>query len=196
MSEFPTQRNVVCDPSKDGIEHINVYTKARSKLGRELTNPSELPVQMPVIGEFRTVEALWWWLSTGCQHHGLKTLPGLVPKITSQKQSYKRFYVPKFEEIMKYAIAWKIKHNEDLSRRFFASRLPLVHYYTYGSVGNEVVRPANGSIWTIDFLEELRLMGEEGLEKYLKDNLDDVVAGIEATLSHFKKLHSGVAKSV
>ena len=58
------------------------------------------------------------------------------------------------------------------------------------------MRPANGSIWTIDFLEEIRLVGEEGLEKYLKGNLDNVVVGIEATLSHFKKLHSGVAKSV
>lgn len=50
------------DPTKDGIDHINVYSKGKTALGRFLSNFAETDLETKD-GHFASVEAYWYWLT-------------------------------------------------------------------------------------------------------------------------------------
>ena len=43
------------DPKLDGIEHINIYSKGKTELGRLLTNFAQTPFIHPEYGRFESV---------------------------------------------------------------------------------------------------------------------------------------------
>jgi hypothetical protein len=65
-------------PSEDGIGHINVYSKAKTKLGRELSNFSFSPFTHPEDGKFNSIEGYWYWL--GCKQEKLRKVWGYAAK--------------------------------------------------------------------------------------------------------------------
>lgn len=167
---FPTQCGIACNPLQDGITHINVYTKGATELGTLLTNPANVPVNVYRFGFFPCMEALWYWLTMGCQHNDLRSAPGLKAKSIAREKKYEPTYIPGFEDIIKYITTAKILHNAELRKDFFESTLPFLHYYVYGNPNNPAIRPANGSLWTVQHLELLRSLGDEGSVKWLKDH--------------------------
>lgn len=177
--EFPTQLGIVCDPSQEGITHIDVYTKSNNELGRLLTNPSRIPVTLYRFGEFAGMEALWYWLSTGCRYKELRTAPGLKAKSIAKERKFKSVYIPGFELIIKYATTVKVMKNWYLRKLFFSNALPLLHYYTYGEYPNCVVRPANGSLWTVKHLTDMHALGRRGVLKWLEDNRAEYEAAVD-----------------
>lgn len=46
----------------DGIDHINIYSKARTALGRSLSNFAYSPIDLDTYGRFNSVEAFWYFL--------------------------------------------------------------------------------------------------------------------------------------
>ena len=48
-------------PMNDGVDHINVYSKGATELGRFLTNMNNIPVNTKH-GRFQSVEGYWHWL--------------------------------------------------------------------------------------------------------------------------------------
>lgn len=49
------------DPLKDGIDHINIYSKAKTALGLFLSNFAQCDLETED-GEFSSIEAYWYWL--------------------------------------------------------------------------------------------------------------------------------------
>jgi hypothetical protein len=49
------------DPKKDGIEHINIYSKGRTALGIFLSNFTQCDLETED-GEFSSIEGYWYWL--------------------------------------------------------------------------------------------------------------------------------------
>lgn len=65
------------DPLNDGVDHINVYSKGKTALGRFLTNFAYSPI-ITEDGPFQSIEGYWYWL--GCKDDDLRMVHGWEAK--------------------------------------------------------------------------------------------------------------------
>ena len=50
------------DSTTDGIDHINIYSKGYTKLGRLLSNFTKSEFTHPIYGHFMSVEGFWYYI--------------------------------------------------------------------------------------------------------------------------------------
>lgn len=144
------------DPTKDGIDHINVYSQGKTVLGTFLSNWTRYPVILEDLGRFDSIEGLWYWLST--KDERLRSMSGFAAKKLGKSLS-KVITLPddEFKSIIKQAIKVKVTGGPQYFN-FVDSTLPFTHYYVFN--GKQVDA---GHKWIIEYLEQLRTE--------LKDNL-------------------------
>lgn len=142
------------DPSKDGIDHINIYSKGATKLGRLLTNFSAIGFTHPEYGRFSSMEGFWYWLSTGKVNDQLKTLVGFEAKKLGR--TLPKVNVDDFNEQIKKAISLRFEQNESFKKLFTASTLPFHHYYWYGTPDSYKVYDVKEVAWLTEYISELR----------------------------------------
>jgi hypothetical protein len=119
----------------DGIDHINIYSKAKTVLGKVLSNWSPLPDGKPILtldGPFQSVEGYWAWLGYAYPApEYLRQATGFQAKsmILEEPEEVR----PDFQLRIKYALEYKCRHLGDaFTEQFIASYpLPLTHYYVY-----------------------------------------------------------------
>ena len=119
----------------DGINCINIYSKGVTELGRLLSNFARIPIH----GNghtFASVEAWWYWYTTGKVHHHLKNLHGFKAKEEGRKLQKVQSVTP---EIFRQIAVLKLDQNVWLKEMFKANTLPFVHFYEYG--GKVVIPP-------------------------------------------------------
>lgn len=152
-------------PLTDGVNHINVYSKAKTKLGKELSNFAFIGFESDE-GVFASIEAYWYWLQINdlCPKEEKDALAhsyGYFAKDVGRKLRSK---YPKsindrknFESKILKAIWLKISNNKELKSSFKNSYLPFKHYYSYGNEysGFKIVEPKD-SEFIILFLEKYR----------------------------------------
>ena len=97
------------NPLNDGVDHINVYSRGKTQLGRMLSNFYPLPFNHPVYGVFNTVEGFYYYVSTGFKYEVLRTLSGFEAKKFGK--SLERTKLEDFENIIRKAIRLKIYQN-------------------------------------------------------------------------------------
>jgi len=135
----------------DGIDHINVYSKAKTKLGRRLSNFEHLPFECED-GRFNSIEGYWYYLGTDSpQREQLRTLSGYKAKELGRSLDKLKIEPAVFRKKIKAAITIKIC-SSDIWRDLAISELPLVHYYAYGT--KPVFAPQHD--WIIDHIIDLR----------------------------------------
>lgn len=127
---------MIIQPTNDGIDHINIYSKGLTTLGRFLTNFSYSPFLLPEYGRFNSVEALWYFLLTDHPDKELlRDLHGFNAKKFGMKVSVITSELheshPKFRFLIKTAIYLKLQINSEFSSQLIESPLPLLHYYVY-----------------------------------------------------------------
>lgn len=145
------------NPEEDGITHINIYSKGATDLGRWLTNFAHVPFTHPTYGEFNSIEALWYYASTGFQHEHLRELSGFNAKQVGKK-------IPKvgivtdgtedsseFASIIKTGIRAKLIANPKMLGALIDTHLPLAHYYVYGGKAVHA-----GYEWIVLYIEDIR----------------------------------------
>jgi hypothetical protein len=144
------------DPSKDGINHINVYSQGKTFLGTFLSNWYKYPVRLDNIGTFDSIEGLWYWLST--RDNRLKTMSGFAAKQLGRSLP-KVVTLPddEFKCTIKQAIKIKVAGGPQYTN-FVDSTLPFAHYYMFN--GKQVDA---GHKWIIEYLEQLRTELKEAL---------------------------------
>lgn len=49
---------------EDGVDHINIFSKGQTPLGRFLSNFTHCPFQHPEFGAFNSIEGFWFWLGS------------------------------------------------------------------------------------------------------------------------------------
>lgn len=149
---YPTDPNgVVLDPTQDGITHINVYSKAQTQLGQELSHFSYSPFAHPVYGDFYSLEAFWHWLATGRCHDHLRWLSGAVAKMTGS--AIPRVHLENFEYEFAVGFNYRIDQYPALRDMLVKSTLPFTHYYVMN--GNVVVPTKHQ--WILAVIERRRL---------------------------------------
>ena len=112
----------------DGIHHINIYSKAKTEVGKWLPNFSYSPIETED-GHFNSVEGYWYWLTT--LNDNLRNTHGFAAKKLG-KEGEKLIEIPNeiFKEKICRALDTKLKTNP----KWVAEQcnLPLKHYYEYG----------------------------------------------------------------
>ncbi len=112
---------------KDGIDCINVYSKGKTQLGRDLSNFAHTPFNGNG-RHFASVEGWWYWFITGKKHHYLCTLWGFRAKKEGKKfpQIFKVTPV-----ILKQVYRTKLALNLEIAKTLKTSSLPFTHFYEY-----------------------------------------------------------------
>jgi hypothetical protein len=138
------------DPKDDGVTHVNVYSKGKTKLGRFLSNFAQAPI-VTDDGPFESIEGYWYWLSTQDNH--LRDLYGWEAK------SYGRFIGGRdwmddnvFKLKICNAITKKLETYPEFFKLLRASPLPIVHYYV---MGGRVIVPKQGR-WILKHIDNCR----------------------------------------
>lgn len=122
-------------PKFDGITHLNVYTKAKTKLGLRLTNFSHDPFWHPLLGQFESSEGLHYFLKTGRKFKEFRTLWGYKAKelgVELCRDANNIVLDYQFDWMFRIGLVAKITQNADLFEMFIDSDLPFTHYYYYG----------------------------------------------------------------
>lgn len=136
---------------KDGEDHINIYSKGETELGRWLSNFTYAPFIHPYDGEFKSVEGYWYYDLTGDEK--LTELYGYQAKkygqsiLEGDEWEVNKTYI-------KLAIICKLTQNgkTGMLGKFIDSTLPFRHYYKFG---DKIVEPEQGK-WVVEFFEDLR----------------------------------------
>lgn len=135
------------DPAKDGIDHINMYSKSNTQFGRMLSNFYACPIETQYEGKFLSVEGYWYWLSlpsSFCERERLRRLHGFLAKSTGrqlrdacQVKGIDLRFDPKFENKILTAIQCKL----NIEKRLFLPEykdLPIYHYYVFNGKVKDV----------------------------------------------------------
>lgn len=161
-------------PSGDGVDHINIYTRGRTRLGVLATNLSDVPVIHPKFGHFRTAEGLYYWLKTGKIDDGYRILSGFEAKRKGQEQPI--VWNKNFQEEFASAIIYKTVRSEEIQAllKSFLPDLPFAHYYWYGNQKDPHVVEPKGHEWQVELWTEMRrrlISGENIIDLILSEDL-------------------------
>lgn len=140
----------------DGVTHINIWSKAKTELGQALSNFAHTPFTHPEFGMFASMEALWYWLSTGRTHNELRRLYGMSAKSYGSKLARVEMDEAEFRKIICDAFRCKLDQHPKLKEAFTRSTLPLEHYFVYGRNMETIVDQRKKHGWQTDYLEQLR----------------------------------------
>lgn len=177
---------MILDPKNDGVDHINVYSKGATELGRLLTNFSRHT--FTVHGEsFSSLEAWWYWellreagvvlrwrneelpVDIMALMLELKFAWGVNAKTIGTKLT--AMYIPnrgapsvEFRKRYAEAAAERLQSDLKLIRLLRDSHLPLVHYYWYGRAQKIKVVQDLKHQWVLDVWTDFR--------KQLQDELN------------------------
>ncbi len=139
------------DPELDGVDHLNVYSKARTELGQWLSNFAYQPIHVLEDGTFNSVEGYWYWLTR--QHVQLRTLCGWeAKKLGRSLPEVRTLSDEAFQLKIRAAIMAKAYVCPDMIAQLRATTLPLAHYYVFNT---GVVRDA-GYKWILDIWDDIR----------------------------------------
>ena len=106
----------------DGIDHINIYSKGKTLIGRQLSNFAEIPFDHPKHGKFMSVEGYWYWLS--CKDDILRKLSGFKAKEYGREIGANDWCDNlEFKENIKLAIKSKLEQNPQTFKDFYDSTL-------------------------------------------------------------------------
>ena len=148
------------EPKNDGIDHINIYSKGKTELGRLLTNLAPVSFIHPEHGRFECMEAFWYWYLTGRKHDELKCLNGFQAKKQGQKFRNDREDVGGLTENQKkellFAIRCKLNQNKHILTLMKNSELPFAHYYFYCNEYNPKIIELPQYGWKIEYFEKVR----------------------------------------
>lgn len=138
-------------PLKEGVDHINAYSRSSTWLGRNLSNFAECSINTR-FGRFKSVEGFWYWLSTGKIHNKLKDMHGFEAK--DYGRTFAVVEEENFESYVKEAITYKFFMNPMIKDGLVENNLKLAHYYYYGKPENPNVQPV-ACDWMLDHMQTL-----------------------------------------
>jgi hypothetical protein len=149
--------NELPDPEKDGIDHINIFSRGKTELGRILSNLYAAWFEHPEDGWFRSIEAYWHYLKINHpQREELRATSG--PKALRLGRDLRRTYGERkiseqeFQRKIRLALEAKSAQYSLIRDLLTESDLPFRHYYVYFS--KTVV---NGSHqWVVEIWEQIR----------------------------------------
>ena len=151
------------DPEQDGITHLNIFSNAKTQLGRDLSHFADLPIEHPVFGEFRSGEGLWYWISR--REDSLRSLCGIEAKRHGRSLPVE-VTLPKdeFQRMIHLGNEAKLDTYPHIRDALVSTSLRLTHYYTKIYSGQLVVTAARDSEWILAYFESVRKVHNPGAD--------------------------------
>ncbi len=172
--------DILFSPAKketgDGVDHINIYSKGKTTLGKWMTNFAKSKVEID--GEqFLSIEGYWYWLGLDApskEANKLQEVYGYKAKQLGKelKGLYGSTDIPEFEEKICSAIRKKVASDKQYKRMLKESTLPFKHYYEYG--GKKVDA---GYKWQVELWEDIRRELQEELPPAKEKCTKIIIAG-------------------
>lgn len=148
-------------PAHDGEDHVNIYTKGKTELGRALSNLADTPFVMG--GKtFQSVESFWYYYLTGCVEEKLCSMKGYQAKVFGRTLCHLRIDDEQFgpqgehQEVIKEAMRCKLRQNKWILELLTESTLPLSHYYAFPNKQHTFAYNIAKFQWQVDEFERLR----------------------------------------
>lgn len=140
-------------PSRDGIDHVNIYSRGETLLGRALSNFFQCRLDLGDDGVFESVEGYWYWLGTSHPDRDqLRTLCGYQAKHVGRVlRKGHEVDVPDFMERIERAIRLKVETYPGLKKIMAANSLPFAHYYVFDGFAKDA-----GHEWLPALAERIR----------------------------------------
>lgn len=177
MSTIPLSPDKTPVPSQDGVDHINVYSKGHTPLGRDLSNFAHLPFNHPQYGFFASMEAYWYWNGTGRKENSLRRLYGATAKTAGVRLLMVPLQEEAFRQAIEDGLRLKITQNHKLREALKNTTLPLRHYFVYGN-NPPVVRESKKHLWQMQCLESIRETLKQGVLPQLSDGTSSEITVI------------------
>ena len=143
------------DPTKDGLDHINIYSKGKTLLGRLLSNFAQTPF-ICLDGKFSSIEGYWYWLGLeeSPRREELRLSAGwFAKKLGRELRGEDWNSDPNFENKIIADLQSKLEQNPQIQDLLKDSILPFKHYYAYD---NKVVDESVRGKFLLDFWENAR----------------------------------------
>ena len=149
-------------PEDDGVSHINIWSGAKTELGKSLSHFKRRPFVIDGVN-FQSLEGYWHWLKLDLLNVDRSLLINL-PNLYGQYARTEGRGIAKDNNLIgcdptddfwdKFKKAIKLSINSDRSLRvnFESSALPFTHYYSFG---DRIIKPKNEDL-LINLYEELR----------------------------------------
>lgn len=155
---------------EDGVDHINIFRKGKTNLGKELEHGSSLPLKHSIFGKFQTIESFWYYIQSKERDDRVRQLTGM--KLNQFAQQLTPLYVLNFRAIILDANYQRILQHDSLKDSFVSSVLPFDCYST--NKAGIRIRPSHFK-WLTVGLEEIRCALKESRKPdftIFKDNRD------------------------
>jgi hypothetical protein len=157
---------MIIKPKNDGIDHINVYSKGKTELGRLLSNFAQTPFTHPKHGKFESVEGFWYFKKCGSVFSEFKGVYGYQAKQLGRRlmptsEEEEIIITDEFKESILEAIRLKLRQNPYIVKIMIDTDLQFVHYYVNG----EQKQNTSGSEWIIEELERIRAVSKNWYKK-------------------------------
>ena len=137
---------------KDGEDHINIWEKAETPLGRFLAHGTNTPFHHPVFGMFNNVECFWHYIRSEERDDRIRTMSNVSGKKFSE--NFTSVKVPNFYAVIMDTNWVKLKEYPDKMLALKENELPLEMYYLYKNSG-AAIRPMF-AVWVLQGFEEIQ----------------------------------------
>lgn len=139
---------------RDGVDHINVYSKGETELGRLLSNFARTPFMLGGL-KFESVEAWWYWRkapdANPSERNFLRSLHGFrakeIGRMLSGVQARPVRGDPTREELLAVYQA-KADQNQRVKQLLAENKLPFDHYYVYNGKSCSTPHRWTGTLWS------------------------------------------------
>ena len=149
----------------DGVDHICIDRKAATELGRALSTGTDINWSHPVLGFFRSLDNLWYFLSVGKPHDALRRLQRREAIEFARSECGGLAYYPNIEAVFLDSIYRYLKSKKHLVEKLTTCDLPFDIYYTnLGGIRSRRVT----NLWMIDGYYEIQAALRENREPDLK----------------------------
>lgn len=154
-----TKASPTIDPTKDGVDHINVWSKGSTLVGRLCSNFAHTPFVHPKYGRFESMEGFYYFIRSGAHDYNCARLHGFAAK--EYGKTLPKVSVKGFHYIMRDGLRMKFMQNSHLRFLLKTTHLPLLHYYVYGKPPNCSIIVPKGNDWLVEGLERMRRILKE-----------------------------------
>jgi len=152
-------------PEYDGFDHVNVYSKSKSKLGRMLSNFAHTPITIDE-NRFESIESWWYWSKMNninnshlFQFFTEEQISSVKTKIGNEAKEFFRSlfkgdsskFSPNKDQLKK-AYLQKLTEHPEIEKLLFENKLPLAHYYMM--FDRKI--SAESTMWTAKLWEEIK----------------------------------------
>lgn len=141
----------------DGVTHINIDLRAKTKLGRQLSHVYRLQYEHPEFGPFVSIQGLIGFIRSGCMDDQFHYLAGMAARDRSLATNSD--FILGFREIVMEANYFKIVQNDELRKLFVESTLPFDQYYLHDITQRPIHTPA--ASWVLPGMETIRQLLKE-----------------------------------